>query len=68
MYLIEGKEKAALIDTGVGVGDLKPFIRELTDKPLIVLVTHGHVDHALGAVSFDEVYMSHIDETVYNIS
>ena len=30
MYLIEGKNKAALIDTGLGIGDLKGYVEKLT--------------------------------------
>ena len=65
MYLVEGKEKAALIDTGSGLGFLKAEVEKLTDKPIIVLLTHGHVDHAMGAGEFDEVYMNHVDDYIY---
>lgn len=65
MYLVEGKNRAALIDTGIGVGDLKKYIRSLTDKPVIVLLTHGHVDHASGTAQFDEVYMNHKDDSLF---
>lgn len=65
MYLVEGDNVAALIDTGSGVGSLKACVDELTDKPVIVLLTHGHVDHALGAPEFDEVYMNHVDDSLY---
>lgn len=44
-FLVEGEEKAALIDTGSGIGDLAGIVRELTDKPLEVFVTHTHFDH-----------------------
>lgn len=44
-YLIEGSEKALLIDALSGVGSLKAFVRELTDLPVQVINTHGHVDH-----------------------
>ena len=66
MYLVEGSEKAALIDTGSGAGSLKAYVETLTDKPVIVLLTHGHVDHALGAPEFEEVYMNHDDDYIYN--
>lgn len=65
MYLVEGDDKAALIDTGSGVGDLKSYVGSLTKLPFVVLVTHGHVDHAMGAAQFDEVYMSTLDKDVY---
>lgn len=57
--LLIGNEKAMLIDTGYGFGDLKGAIREITDKPLIVVNTHGHVDHTSGNCQFEEdVYIS----------
>ncbi len=65
MYLVEGTKKAVLVDTGVGVGDLKAFVEQLTDKPITVLITHGHVDHAMGAGPFERVYMSPLDKEVY---
>ncbi|RHS81646.1 MBL fold metallo-hydrolase [Firmicutes bacterium AM43-11BH] len=65
MYLVEGKEKAVLVDTCLGVGHLRKFVENLTDKPITVLLTHGHVDHALGAPEFDEVYMNSADIEVY---
>ena len=37
-YLIEGSERAALIDTGYGIGDLKGFVETLTEKPYDVFM------------------------------
>ncbi len=65
MYLVEGDEKAALLDSGSGIGSLRACVDQLTDKPLMVLLTHGHVDHAMGAGEFDEVYMNHEDDYIY---
>lgn len=53
-YLVEGRESAALIDTGTGVGDLSAFVRTLTDKPVKVLITHVHPDHAGSIFTFDD--------------
>jgi hydroxyacylglutathione hydrolase len=64
MYLVEGSDRAALIDTGVGLGDLKGLVAGLTAKPLIVLLTHGHLDHAGGASAFSAVYMNPADRRV----
>ena len=61
MYLIIGNEKAALIDTGLGVGDLKGCLSSITDKPVIVCATHYHLDHVGGAGNFDEIYISSKD-------
>lgn len=64
-YLVEGEKEAVLIDTGCGLGDLRAYIESLTDKPITVLLTHGHLDHAPGAVQFDKVYMSPLDLKIY---
>lgn len=58
MYLIQGSNAAALIDTGYGIGSLKEYVETLTDKPYQVYITHGHVDHAAGAAPFSQVYMN----------
>lgn len=57
-YLIEGSGRAALLDTGYGIGDLKGYVESLTDKPYDVFITHGHVDHAAGAAQFPTVRMN----------
>lgn len=53
-YLLVGRDKAMLIDTGYGFGDLKSVIKAITDKPLYIVNTHGHVDHTSGNCQFDE--------------
>lgn len=60
-YLFIGEKKAALIDTGYGIGDLKGYVETLTDLPYNVYLTHGHVDHASGASQFDDVYINFKD-------
>ncbi len=57
MYLIDGPEKAMLIDTGFGVGNLKGLVEKLVgNKELIVANTHHHYDHAYGNSQFEKVY------------
>ena len=56
-YLVCGRERAALIDTANGREDLKAIVRSLTDLPLTVVNTHGHVDHVLGNVYFNGAYI-----------
>jgi hydroxyacylglutathione hydrolase len=67
MYLICGTHTAALIDTGMGIGSLKAYVRTLTDLPLIVINTHGHPDHAGGNGEFtdDPIYLSALDRDLY---
>ena len=57
LYLLEGDERALLIDTGWGCGDLRRYVEQLTEKPLIVVDTHGHLDHAGGNGWWPEVHM-----------
>ena len=49
-YLIEGARDTALIDTGLGVGDLRALVSRLTRREPLVVQTHGHWDH-IGASS-----------------
>jgi len=56
LYLVEGNEKALLIDTGLGVADLAGFIKSITALPVTVVNTHGHPDHAGGNSQFKVVY------------
>lgn len=52
MHLVLGRDSDLLIDSGMGVAPLRPFVDQLradSDKPLICLSTHTHVDH-IGAV------------------
>lgn len=65
IYLVEGRDRAALIDTGSGIGRLRRVVESLTDKPITVLLTHGHVDHAMGAGEFENVHMNHVDDYIY---
>ncbi len=57
IWLIEGRERALLVDTGLGLGDLRAEAETLTHKPLIVVNTHGHGDHSGGNYAFERVYM-----------
>ena len=64
MYLVVGEQRAALLDTGTGIGDLAGAVRGLTNKPVEVYLTHGHVDHAGGIYSFDRVHVHPADKAL----
>jgi glyoxylase-like metal-dependent hydrolase (beta-lactamase superfamily II) len=55
--LIIGTQKAALIDTGCGIGNLRKAVEEITDKPVVVINTHTHLDHLGSNRQFDEIAM-----------
>ncbi len=57
-FLIEGSDKALLIDGLSGVGSLKAFVRELTELPVTLVNTHGHVDHIGADFEYKEVYIA----------
>ena len=61
-YLVEGTERAILIDGGAGLGDLAADVRALTDKPIDVVVTHGDGDHTAAAGCFGKAYMHPLDK------
>ena len=57
MYLLEGKNRALLIDTLWGAGNLRKHVEALTNKPVTVINTHGHLDHSGGNGEWEEVLM-----------
>jgi glyoxylase-like metal-dependent hydrolase (beta-lactamase superfamily II) len=65
-YLILGKDKALLFDTGMGISDIRKVTRELTPLPIIVLNSHTHDDHVGGNWQFDNIYSMDTDFTRQN--
>ncbi|WP_027622981.1 MBL fold metallo-hydrolase [Clostridium lundense] len=54
-YLLIGKECALLIDTGLGIGNIKKEVDLLTDLPIKVVTTHVHWDHIGGHNLFSDI-------------
>lgn len=54
-YLLCGTEKAVLIDTGLGVANIKEVVDSLTALPVMVISTHVHWDHIGGHKYFDNI-------------
>lgn len=65
IYVIEGKKRAMVIDTGMGIGSLRSCINEFCSLPLVVVNTHGHPDHAGGNAEFEKVYLHPDDKKLY---
>ncbi len=56
MYLIIGTERALLIDTGIGIGNIRSVVETMTHLPYDVVNTHHHYDHVGGNGRFSMVY------------
>lgn len=52
-YLIAGEEKAVLVDTGLGVGNIRKIVEQLTSLPVEVVTSHAHWDHTGGHPRFE---------------
>lgn len=60
-YLVVGNERALLIDTGCGLGNLKSIVEQLTSLPVDVVLTHLHCDHAGGSGWYESFFVHEID-------
>ncbi len=56
-FLVIGSEKALLVDTGMGIKNIKAVVEELTKLPLLVVNTHTHFDHIGDNWRFDVVHV-----------
>ena len=54
-YLLCGENSALLIDTGLGVANVKKVVDSLTSLPVMVITTHVHWDHIGGHKYFNNV-------------
>lgn len=53
--LIAGEERAVLLDTGMGVADIRDEVERLTDRPVTVVNSHAPWDHIGGNHRFEEI-------------
>lgn len=60
-YLVVGEERALLVDSCGGFGNLRACVEEITRLPVTVALTHGHEDHMMGSYWFDEALLSPLD-------
>lgn len=54
-YLLCGEKEAVLIDTGLGISNIKAVVDKLTEFPITVITTHVHWDHIGGHKYFDSI-------------
>ena len=65
MFILEGEEKALLIDTGMNTPDAKEIAKTVTSKPIELMNTHADRDHISGNGAFEKFYMSPAEEENY---
>ena len=61
VYVVEGEDKALVIDAGAYMPHLDEAVAALTDKPVMMALTHGHGDHVGGIGCFPEVWIHPAD-------
>jgi glyoxylase-like metal-dependent hydrolase (beta-lactamase superfamily II) len=65
-YLVTGGDFDLLVDSCLGVASLRPLLRSLSTRPLIVFTTHTHADHVGSHPEFADasvlVHASEADE------
>lgn len=62
-FLITGEDHALLFDTGLGIGDMRGVVDQLTDLEVVVLNSHTHYDHIGGNHQFETIYAMNTDFT-----
>lgn len=65
-YLVVGARRALLFDTGMGIGDMRRVVDQLTKLPVIVLNSHTHNDHVGDNWQFSMIYGMDTDFTRAN--
>lgn len=63
MYVINGRDRVLLLDTGFGTVPLRRVVGSLCgDKPVVVVNSHAHPDHSFGNNQFGCVCVGRFDE------
>jgi hydroxyacylglutathione hydrolase len=62
-YLLLGRARALLIDSGATTRDIGPVLAGLTRLPVTVIPTHLHSDHTNGLKHFDRIALVDLPET-----
>jgi glyoxylase-like metal-dependent hydrolase (beta-lactamase superfamily II) len=68
-FLVEGSASAALIDTGLGIGNIREVVDALASRDVFALNTHYHFDHTGGNHWFDKrvIHESGADATTRDV-
>lgn len=61
-YLLCGRENAVLIDTGLGVSNIREIVDSLTKLPVMAVTTHIHWDHIGGHKYFENIAVHEMEK------
>ena len=64
MYVVEGAQRALVIDTGMARGDIIQLVSSITCKPFELALTHGHGDHSMHCARFERIYLDFADKAM----
>ena len=67
-FLLAGREKALLIDSGMQVHNAKEIAESLTSLPIFLLNTHADMDHIGSNAEFAECYMHPKEMVNYHVN
>lgn len=56
-FLIIGSDRSVLLDTGLGIGNIKKIVCQLTSNEVMIINSHIHFDHVGGNHEFSSVYV-----------
>ena len=62
-FLLLGETKAALIDTGLGIDNMKRITDQLTTLPIDVITTHVHSDHIGSHGEYTRIFVHEEEES-----
>lgn len=55
-WVIHGRDRDLVIDSGLGVASLRAGVPQMFERTPALVVTHGHLDHLGGAHEFEEIW------------
>lgn len=61
LFLVRGRERDLLVDSGLGLAPLRTQLADLFGRPVVAVATHRHFDHTGGLHEFEEVVVHRDD-------
>ena len=58
VYIIKGRDRALMLDTGMGICNIEPLVRELWPGELKIVNCHRHFDHTGNNWRFPEILVA----------